>query len=144
MLLYLFILAVEPGNSVEIPPATDPTGRLIAVALATLAVLGPYFNSKVSAKKGVSNGPTPLNGASPTPRLDVSQQYLETYVKSLLDRAQAAEAEARDVKKQVMTLIEDRATFRAENKALREDIAELRGEVLELRGQLRGRGDGHI
>lgn len=141
MLLFLFLIgaATTPGSGVDIPPATDPTGRMIAVGVAILAFLGPITAAKLSAKKGVHNGPTPLDSA--TPRLDVGQQYLERYVQNLEDRVKSTEGENRDLKKQVIELIEDRATLKAQNEALRVDLTELRDEVHELRGQLRGRGN---
>lgn len=143
MLLYLFILAVEPGNGVEIPPATDPTGRIIALAVAFLAVVGPYATAKVSAKKGVSNGPTPLNGTpSTTPRLDERADYLKIYVKGLEDAVEALKLENAEQRKQILELTRVSATSIAQNEALREDIAGLREEIQELRGQLRGRGNG--
>lgn len=144
MLLYLFLAAVAPGNgAIDIPPVDDPTGRIIVLAVAFLAVVGPYATAKVSAKKGVINGPAPVAGGdSPTPRLDVGQQYLERYVKGLEDSVKSVEAENVDLRKQLLGLIEDRATFRAQNEALRADIAGLREEIHELRGQLRGRGSG--
>ncbi len=138
MLLYLLMSAVEPGSGVEIPPATDPTGRIIALVVAFLAVAGPYLTAKVSAKKGIGNGPTPINGSTPVPRLDLGQQYLERYVKGLEDTVKSVEDENKVLRKQVLDLIEDRATFKTQNEALRADIASLRDEVHELRGQLRG------
>jgi len=144
MLLNLILSAVDPSSPVDLPPATDPTGRVIALALAFLAVAGPYATAKVSAKKGVTNGP-PLagNGAvAPLPRLDVGQQYLERYIKGLEDDVEALKAENAIQRQQVLQLTGDRATFLAQNEALREDIAGLRAEIQELRGQLRGRGSG--
>lgn len=144
MLLYLLLSAVAPGNGgLDIPPADDPTGRIIVIVVAGLAVLGPYITAKVAAKKGASNGPVPLASPdSPTPRLDLGQQYLERYVKGLEDSVKSVESENVDLRKQLLGLIEDRATFRAQNEALRADIAGLREEIHELRGQLRGRGSG--
>jgi hypothetical protein len=143
MLLFLLLAAVEPGSAgVEIPPATDPTGRIIAVAVAFLAVVGPYATAKVSAKKGAINGPAPIGDHAATASLDVGQQYLERYVKGLEDNVKSVEAENVILRKQVLELVEDRAMFKAQNEALRADIAGLRDEIHELRGQLRGRGDG--
>lgn len=143
MLLYLLMVVAEPGNGVEIPPATDPTGRIIALAVAFLAVVGPYATAKVSAKKGVTNGPAPLNGApSPLPRLDAGEEYLKKYVKGLEHDVETLKAENADQRKQILELTKISATSIAQNEALRADIASLREEIHELRGQLRGRGSG--
>lgn len=144
MLLYLLLSATEPGNAVELPPATDPTGRLIALALAFLAVAGPYATAKVSAKKGVSNGPTPLNGSSssPLPRLDERADYLKIYMGGLEREVETLKALNAEQQKQILELTRVSATSIAQNEALRADIAGLREEIHELRGQLRGRGSG--
>jgi predicted nucleic acid-binding Zn-ribbon protein len=94
-------------------------------------------------KKGASNGPTPIAATvSPTVGLDVGEEWLKRYVKALEDDVEAVKAENTVLRKQVLELTGDRATFMAQNEALREDIAGLRAEIQELRGQLRGRGSG--
>lgn len=139
MLLFLMLRAVEPGTSIDIPPPSDTAGRIIAVVLPILTVAGAYFNSKANAKKGLANGPTGAgNGSSPTPQLDADQQYLKRYIKGLEDSIEEAKAENVELRKLNLGLVEDRATFKAQNEALREDIAALRGEVRELEGRLRG------
>lgn len=144
MLLYLFLAAVAPGNgAIDIPPVDDPTGRIIVLAVAFLAVVGPYATAKVSAKKGAINGPAPMAGGdSPTPRLDLNTEYLKKYVKGIEDEVEALKAENVVLRGQVLDLTKVSATSIAQNEALREDIASLRAEISELRGQLRGRASG--
>lgn len=144
MLLYLFLAAVAPGNgAIDIPPADDPTGRIIVLAVAFLAVVGPYATAKVSAKKGAINGPAPVvGGDSLIPRLDLNTEYLKKYVKGIEDEVEALKAENVVLRGQVLDLTKVSATSIAQNEALREDIASLRAEISELRGQLRGRASG--
>jgi septal ring factor EnvC (AmiA/AmiB activator) len=149
MLLLLLIAvaaATTPaGGSLDIPPAPDPKSTWIAIGLALLPVMGTILAAKIQSRKGSSNGPTPLGPE--TPRLDVGEHYLRRHVETLEERVKAAEAESRDLRVQIIQLIEDRATFKTQNEALRADLAEqerrhadLRDELHELRGQLRGRG----
>jgi polyhydroxyalkanoate synthesis regulator phasin len=140
LLVLLLNAAVEPGNNgLDIPPASDPTGRVIALLVASLAVVGPYATAKVTAKRGASNGPTPLPVSdAATNRLDLNADYLKKYVAGIELEVEELKKENSAQRQQIIALIEDRATFRAQNEALRADIAELRTEVSELRGQLRG------
>lgn len=149
LLLLLLIAATTPGNgSIDLPPASDPAGRWIAAGVAVLIPALAIVKAKIEAKKNPSNGPTPLVATLQTPRLDVNEEYLKEYVKGLVEDRATFKAENRELKAQVIELVEDRATFKAENKALRIDVArmqgemaELQGEMAELRGRLRGRGD---
>ncbi len=138
MLAFLWSLfATAPGAEIELPPATDPRGQLY-VLIGMLAVpVCAVVSALITARKSPTNGPAPT---ADIPRLDVRQDYLNMHLKNLEDRVKTTEDENRGLRKQIIELIEDRATVRAENKALRDDVAGLRDEVHELRGRLRGPG----
>ena len=140
MLLVFLLDVLQPAPGLDIPPQTDPTGRLIVTILTLLGALSPLVLARIQNKKNPSNGPTPLTPASDTPRLDVGQQYLERFVKSLEDRVIHAESRADELDRRCQALLEDRATIKAELKAVRADNTELRDEVHLLRGRLMGHG----
>ena len=148
MLLALLLAAVEPGTGLDLPPDSDPTGRLIVAAVALIGAVSPILLAKIQAKKNASNTPTPLPGDSPTPRLDVGEGMAQRLFKELEDRRiedaaryearlAAAEAKSEDLRKQVQSLIEERATFRAQVESFRAENAELRAENVEVRAELR-------
>lgn len=142
MLWILLTAVAEPGAGVDLPPATDTSGRLMVMA----GMLGPplflMITGLVNAKKPKSNGPllqTPLAGGnSPTPRLDVQDEYLQKFVKLLEDsekdaRKQLVETEQKWQRKyealeqKYLELIQKYASVAAQYEALREVV--VRGRI---------------
>lgn len=146
MLLWLFTVFAEvvappgAGTALDINPAPpNSTSQWLALAMALLPVVGSIIAAKIQAKK-TTHTVAESAAAAVTPRLDVGQQYLEKFVKSLEDRLEATEDKYEDLDRRYQTLLEERATLRAQMEAIRSDNADLRDEVHELRGRLRGRG----
>lgn len=139
--LWLLILSnVEPGAGIDLPPATDTTGRWIVgtvmLAIPICSVLAAYFQSK----KPKTNGPSLTTSFSDTPRLDLGQEYLAKWVKHLEDSERftqakyedlerKSEAKHQELERKYFDLLEKYATIKAQYEALREVV--VRGRIQE-------------
>lgn len=148
MLLFLLLTAAEQGG-LDLPPADDRLGQLLAWSAAILVPASAVVAAKIQARKNPINGPTPIPAPdSATPRLDVGQAYLAQFVTHLTDRVKLTEAKNEDLERKFLELMEKYATTRAELattnarlEAVTADNVELRDNVNVLTGQLRGRGN---
>lgn len=138
---WLLILSnVDPGAGIDLPPATDTTGRWIVgtvmLAIPVCSVLAAYFQSK----KPKTNGPALAVPVSETPRLDLGQEYLEKFVKHLEDSERITQAKYEDLERKsdakyqelerkYFDLLEKYATIKAQYEALREVV--VRGRIQE-------------
>lgn len=148
LLMFLLYTVAEPGSQLDLPPADDPAGRWIATTVAVLTVLGPLAAAKLQAKKGATNGPSPSTPVeSATPRLDVTQGYLERYVASLEKRVEHTEAKNDELDRKNLELLDKLsaataqiATMSVQLEQVHAANLELRDQVHMMQGQLRGRG----
>ena len=151
LLLVLIYSFAEPGTNLDLPPADDPTGRWIATGVAVLTVIGPLIAARIQAKKGSANGPVTTvadPSASSTPRLDVTQDYLQKYIASLEKRVEQTEAKNEEAERRYLDLLAKYADVNAKlatTNAQLENVhaanLELRDQLHLLQGQLRGRGN---
>lgn len=142
MLLFLVLAAaeVQPQNGIDLPPATDRPGQIITAALIAISLIVPYAIARVKAKGPVSNSRSqPPVADSSTPRLDVTQGYLERYVADLVKRVEIAEAKCDDLQRQNAGLQVTCARFEVQLESVRDDFRESNAKVTFLEGQLRGR-----
>ena len=149
MLLVFLYDVIHTAPGVDIPPQTDPGGRLLVTILALLTALSPLVLVKYQNKKNQnpSNGPTPVPAASDTPRLDATQGYLEKYVASLEKRVEQTEAKNAELDRKYAELMERHsvqtaqlATTNVQLETVHAANLELRDKLHLMEGQLRGRG----
>jgi hypothetical protein len=150
----MFLLAVvgQTNAGIDNTPPNPAIGWTLAAA-ALIGAFGPMIAAKIAARRSRDDAnPAPAGThGSTTPRIDISQQYLEKFVANLERQAAVAEAkyaaleERAEVKYQELErkhfeLQRKFAREEAKGEALSHEIQELRVEVNLLRGRLMGHG----
>lgn len=142
MLLWL-LLTITTDPSLDLPPVEDPVGRLIATIVAVAIPVSAVAVARIQAKKAPGHSPLPLPGVdSPTPRMDLGQEYLAKFVQHLENSDRLTNAKYDDLNAKYLDLLEKYATISARYEVLRVEANELRNEVHVLRGRVQGRGNG--